>query len=65
MAFNRIIKDFKKALGERKTPQTLIILNRVMIFVLMATIALSSLDFSLLRTKVGEMSDGISKVFKS
>ena len=44
-AFNGIIKDFKKALGERKTPGNLIILNRIMILILLATIALTSTVF--------------------
>jgi hypothetical protein len=47
MSFNSIIKDFKKALSERKTPLTLVILNRIMIFILLATIALSSAIFTI------------------
>ncbi len=47
MNFNSIIKDFKKALSERKTPLTLIILNRIMIIILIATIILSSAIFNI------------------
>jgi hypothetical protein len=48
-AFNRVIKDFKKALGDRKTPKNLVYLNRIMILILIATIVLSSTDFATLR----------------
>jgi hypothetical protein len=46
MNFNRVVKDFKKSLGERKTPRNLVLLNRVTILILFITIALSSVDFS-------------------
>jgi hypothetical protein len=48
-AFNRVIKDFKKALGDRKTPKNLVYLNRIMILILIASIVLSSTDFATLR----------------
>jgi len=51
--FNRIIKDFKKALGERKTPNNLLLLNRIMISILFTTIILSSVDFGLLKADIG------------
>ena len=47
MTFNRIIKDFKKALGERKTPKNLVFLNRIMIVILLTTIVLSAIDFGI------------------
>ena len=52
-SFNKVIKDFKKALGERKTPRHLTILNRVMIGILLTTLALSSFNFSSLKTEAG------------
>ena len=55
MSFNKVIKDFKKALGERKTPKTLILLNRIMIAIFTITIALSSVDFSLQRTETDKL----------
>lgn len=45
--FSRIVKDFKKALSERATPNNLLILNKIIFFILSATIALSSLSFVL------------------
>jgi hypothetical protein len=47
VSFNRIIKDFKKALGERKTPRNLLYLNRIMKLILLTTIILSAVDFAL------------------
>ncbi|TNV87853.1 hypothetical protein FGO68_gene5771 [Halteria grandinella] len=47
--FNRVIKDFKKALSERKTPQNLIMLNRIIILVLFIIVILSSVQYALLR----------------
>ena len=47
IAFNSIIKDFKKALSERQTPANLIMLNRIMVAMLLLTIALSSAIFSI------------------
>lgn len=47
LAFNSIIKDFKKALSERQTPANLIMLNRIMVAMLLLTIALSSAIFSI------------------
>ena len=47
LAFNSIVKDFKKALSERQTPANLIFLNRIMIVMLLLTIALSSAIFSI------------------
>jgi Na+/proline symporter len=56
MAFNRIIKDFKKALGERKTPRNLVYLKRIMILILFITIALSAVDFSLHQNLISDFS---------
>jgi hypothetical protein len=47
ISFNRIIKDFKKALGERKTPRNLVYLNRIMKLILLTTIVLSAIDFAI------------------
>ena len=43
--FNKMIKDFKKALSERKTPGNLVFLNKIIAIILLITIALSSVDF--------------------
>ena len=56
MSFNNIIKDFKKALTERKTPTQLIFLNRLMLLILLLTIALSSAVFVLDRNSIKSMS---------
>ena len=48
MAFNRVVKDFKKSLGERTTPMNLVILNRITILIVFITITLSSVDFATL-----------------
>ena len=53
--FNSIIKDFKKALSERKTPDNLVLLNRIIITVLLATIILSSVSYSLEKTELSNM----------
>ena len=49
--FNNVIKDFKKALGERKTPKNLTILNRIMVAILLATVVLTSVNYSTLITE--------------
>jgi hypothetical protein len=46
MNFNRVVKDFKKSLGERKTPRNIIYLNRITVLIIFITITLSSIDFS-------------------
>ena len=55
VSFNRSIKDFKKALGERKTPKNLIYLNQVMKVILIVTIILSSVEFAIHKTQVSEL----------
>lgn len=45
-SFNRIVKDFKKSLGERKTPRNLVFLNRIMLLILLAMLILSSVEYS-------------------
>jgi Na+/proline symporter len=46
MSFNRVIKDFKKALGERKTPRHLVILSRIVGAIIIGIIILTSINFS-------------------
>ncbi len=48
MAFNRVVKDFKKSLGERTTPMNLVYLDRITILIVFITITLSSVDFATL-----------------
>jgi hypothetical protein len=55
MSFNNIIKDFKKALTERQTPTQLMILNRVIFLILLATIALTSIIFILDRNVISSI----------
>jgi hypothetical protein len=55
VSFNRFIKDFKKALGERKTPKNLIYLNQVIKVILIITIILSSVDYAIHRSQVEEL----------
>lgn len=45
--FYRIIRDFKKVLGERKTPKNLIYLNWTLIVIFSLSIVLSSIEYSL------------------
>lgn len=45
--FNKMIRDFKKVLAERKTPGNLLILNKVIFFIVLITMALSCIDFAL------------------
>jgi|LauGreDrversion4_2_1035121.scaffolds.fasta_scaffold12547_6 hypothetical protein len=47
-----LIKDFKNKLNERRTPKTLIILNRMIIFILLCIIILTSIDFHTLRSDI-------------
>ena len=54
-SFNRFIKDFKKALGERKTPKNLLYLNQVIKVILIITIILSSVDYAIHRSQVEEL----------
>ena len=48
MSFNKIIKDFKKSLTERKTPRNIMYLNRIMVMIFLATIVLSCTEFGTL-----------------
>ncbi|TNV87907.1 hypothetical protein FGO68_gene9941 [Halteria grandinella] len=43
--FNKMIRDFKKVLAERRTPGNLVLLNRTVAFIVLITVALSSVDF--------------------
>lgn len=45
-AFLRMIRDFKKVLGERKTPKNLIYLNRVMLLMFSLSIILAAIEYS-------------------
>jgi len=56
VSFNRIIKDFKKALGERNTPKNLVFLNRIMIVILLSTIVLSAIDFTIHKNQLDDFS---------
>jgi hypothetical protein len=57
-SFNRVIKDFKKALSERKTPRNLMILNRIIIVILLALIILTSINFSQLNEETARLHEG-------
>jgi hypothetical protein len=48
MSFNRVVKDFKKSLGERTTPMNLVYLDRITVLIVLITITLSSIDFATL-----------------
>ena len=52
MSFNKVIKDFKKTLTERKTPKNLIYLNRIMVVIFLITITLSGIDFGIVSSTV-------------
>lgn len=45
-SFYRMIRDFKKVLGERKTPRNLILLNWVLVITFSLSIVLSSVEYS-------------------
>jgi hypothetical protein len=55
MSFNKIIKDFKRTLTERKTPRNLLYLNRVMTFIFIVSIILSSIDIGILTSATKEL----------
>ena len=58
-AFNKIIKDFKKALGKRTTPKSLILLNRLLVGLLLCIIVIISIDFSMKKDSI-ELYDHLS-----
>lgn len=47
LTFNKMIRDFKKVLAERKTPRNLVYLNRVLALILSLLIALTCVEFGL------------------
>jgi hypothetical protein len=57
MAFNRVVKDFKKSLSERTTPMNLVYLNRITVLIVLITISLSSIDFATLWTNTNLLID--------
>lgn len=57
-SFNRVIKDFKKALGERKTPRNLRILNRIVALIVLGTIVLTSINYSQIRDEITKLHEG-------
>lgn len=57
-SFNRVIKDFKKALGERKTPRNLRILNRIVALIVLGTIVLTSINYSQIRDEIIKLHEG-------
>ena len=52
MSFNKVIKDFKKTLTERKTPKNLIYLNRIMVIIFFITITLSGINYGIISSAV-------------
>jgi Na+/proline symporter len=58
MSFNRVIKDFKKALGERKTPRNLVILSRIVGAIIIGIIILTSINFSQLAQETKRLHEG-------
>eukprot|EP00347_Sterkiella_histriomuscorum_P001449 403371996 len=46
-SFNKVMKDFKKALGERKTPRVLIHLHRIILVFNLLMLTLGSIDYGL------------------
>jgi hypothetical protein len=52
MSFNKVIKDFKKTLTERKTPKNLIYLNRIMVIIFFITITLSGINYGIVSSTV-------------
>ena len=57
-SFNRVIKDFKKALGERKTPKNLIILSRIVGIMILGIIILSGVNFSSVNQETTKLNEG-------
>jgi hypothetical protein len=55
MPFLKVIKDFKKSLGERHTPRRIIVFNRIIIGIVLILIALQGIDFSRLLEEVEAM----------
>lgn len=57
-SFKKMIQDFKKALGERKTPWDLIILNRIIIVFSLLALILTSTEFVFKRKLVDSIRHG-------
>lgn len=54
-SFDKMIKDFKKALGERKTPGNLVFLNRIILVITLLSIVLSCVEYSIKRQLVVDL----------
>lgn len=63
MSFNKVIKDFKKTLTERKTPKNLIYLNRIMLVIFLITITLSGIDFGIVSSTVNILNRQSQRTF--
>lgn len=47
LTFNKMIRDFKKVLSERKSPRNLVYLNKILASFICLLIALTCVDFTL------------------
>lgn len=45
--FSRIIKDFKRSLGQSQTPRMLVLLNRIIIFIISLSIVFSGIEYGM------------------
>ena len=62
--FNKIVKDFKRALGERKTPKDIIHLNYLIIFIILVSLALTFVDYSLSKHLISDLEHGSKHVLQ-
>lgn len=51
-----IIRDFKRKINERQTPNALIILNRLIILIILGTILLTAVDYLRLDKEIEDLS---------
>lgn len=55
-SFDNILKNFKQSLGEKHTPSSLTLLNRVIVALLVSMIVLTVTDYQILRVEIENIS---------
>ena len=54
-SFNKMVQDFKKALGERKMPRDLVYMNRIIIIILLISFLVSGLEYYFLLNLLNDL----------
>jgi hypothetical protein len=52
VSFSSVVKDFKRTLGEKRTPKNVILLNRLLMLFLLSAIILQFIDYYILRSDI-------------